>query len=85
VRQLLTERDHLVALVNSKHQEALVFQQEAQKASEALERDAAENSNLQIRFGNLVHDYDQLEMKLASTRRELAGFKEALNHLEVGC
>nr|CAB3267251.1 thyroid receptor-interacting protein 11 [Phallusia mammillata] len=82
VRQLLTERDHLVALVNTKHQEALLFQEEARKASEATEKDAAENSKLQISYGNLVHDYEQIEMKLNTVQRELGRFKEAFNHLE---
>lgn len=83
VRQLLTERDHLVALVNNKHQEALFFQEEARKASEALEKDSAENSKLQVNYGNLVHEYEQIEMKLSSVQRELARFKEAFNHFEV--
>ncbi|CAK8680212.1 unnamed protein product [Clavelina lepadiformis] len=82
IRQLLTERDHLVALVNSKHQEALLFQDEAQKAVNALDRDAAENSQLQITYSKLVQDYEQLEAKLYSVQKELVRFKESLNHLE---
>ena len=83
VHQLLQERQQLVAMVTSKHQEALHVNEEARKAVDALERDQADNSGMQIRYTNLVHDYDQIKLKLTSQNRELEKFKEMLKNLEV--
>jgi len=80
---LLAEREQLVTLVNAKHQEALLFQEKAQKAAESLEHDAAENSRLQILYSNLVHDYEQVELRLSTVQKEVDKFKESLTHIEV--
>lgn len=79
----MNERNHLVALVNQKQAESEAIRVELLQAAEALERDADNNSKLQISYGNLVHDYEQTQMKLASVQKELSFFKEKLNHLEV--
>jgi len=83
VRQLLSEREQLVALVKSKHEEALEVFGEATRAAESVERDAAENSRLQIAYTNLVFDYEQLELKLKALQRDAKRFHDIANELEV--
>ena len=73
----------MVAVISTKHQEAVLFQEKAQKAADDMERDAAENSRLQVAYNNLVHDYNQIEMQLNSVKKEASRVKESLNHLEV--
>nr|XP_039262104.1 thyroid receptor-interacting protein 11-like [Styela clava] len=82
VQQLLTERNHLVALLNQRQVEVEQVRGEVVKASEALKHDSDNNSKLQIDYGNLVHDYEQTQMKLSSMQRDLFPLREKMIELE---
>lgn len=85
MRQLLNERNQLVTLLNQSQIEMNAAKMEASRAAEALEKDSDNNSKLQIGYSNLVHDYDQVQLKMTSIQREFGILRDKFDDLEVCC
>merc|ERR1719427_2130444 len=83
-RETLTKQIHqLVTLIQSKHEENLVSRQQLQKAAESMERDQAENSQLQVKYTNLVFDYEQLQLKIQGQQRQLDRMNTLVADLQI--
>lgn len=73
-----------MALVNQKQVEMDELRLIAQAAADNLEKDAHDNSKLQIDFSNLVHDYEQTQMKIGNMQKDVLVFKSTVEQLQVG-